>query len=270
MPRILIDVQDADSPAIVLGMGVAGLMDASVTLARIVKREAARAEAEAALRELAAQLNHPSLQIRVLVGDPAEALTAESEQGGYLLLVTARRPANGFSRRWQRKELVQLCGEAPCAVLIARGAPRPFRRILLCEGGDVERPLLNRLLAQLPRLVQPDNELSVLHVMSQISVLPGSADWQLMADADTLIGQQTVEGTLLQRDVQILTNVKTKPRPVIRHGLIVDEILAESRSGDYDLVIIGAHQTQGWPARLLSNIAAELIEQIDRPLLIIR
>lgn len=270
MSRILINVQEANSPAVDLGMHMAALMDAPLLLLKVVKRPAQREEAEAMLRGLAARLDSAALPVRVLVGDLAGALMAACRQERATLLVTARREGDGLGARWQRKELLQLCVDAPCAVLMARGAFRPLRSMLLCEGGDVERPLLKRLLTQLPRLVQPDQQLSVLHVMSQISILPGSADWQLVADVDTLIGQQTHEGELLQRDVQTLSQVKTTSRPVIRHGLVVDEILAESKNGDYDLIIIGAHQKQGWPAMLLSNIAADLVEQMDRPLLIIR
>jgi nucleotide-binding universal stress UspA family protein len=50
----------------------------------------------------------------------------------------------------------------------------------------------------------------------------------------------------------------------------VDEILAEARSGDYDLVVIGAHRGAGWERLLLDDLAHQIIEQMDRPVLVVR
>lgn len=271
MSRILIEVpKDQRSPVIAQGIMVAELMHAPVTLVQVVRKAAAQAQAETNLRELASGLAYAPVEVRVLVGEPADVLHTECQQGGYSMFVSGRKLANGLTSRWQRREVLRICGGASCGVLLVRGTPRPVRRILLCEGGDPERPLLNRLLSQLPQLIQPDQQLAVLHVMSQISVTPSSADWQLQADADALIRQQTREGELLLRDIQTLSHGKTTLRPIIRHGFVVDEILAESRSGDYDLVIIGAHRSQGWALKLMSDIAADLVKQCDRSLLIIQ
>ena len=54
------------------------------------------------------------------------------------------------------------------------------------------------------------------------------------------------------------------------HGLVVDEILAEARDGDYDLVVIGTHRGEGWRRILLDDLAHQIIAQVDRPVLIVR
>jgi nucleotide-binding universal stress UspA family protein len=51
---------------------------------------------------------------------------------------------------------------------------------------------------------------------------------------------------------------------------VVDEILDEARSGNYDLVAIGAHQREGWTSFLLDNLARQITTQIDRPVLLVR
>ena len=58
-------------------------------------------------------------------------------------------------------------------------------------------------------------------------------------------------------------------QPRIRHGPVVNEILAEAREGGYDLIIIGAHQTRGWQRFLLDNLAHQIVVQADRPVLIV-
>ena len=56
----------------------------------------------------------------------------------------------------------------------------------------------------------------------------------------------------------------------VRHGLIVDEIADESRSDDYDLVVIGAHRDEGLPRFLLDDLAHELVLDVDRAILVVR
>jgi nucleotide-binding universal stress UspA family protein len=56
----------------------------------------------------------------------------------------------------------------------------------------------------------------------------------------------------------------------VRHGLVVDEIQAEARSGDYDLVVIGAHRGEGWRRILLDDLAHQIIVEMDRPVLVVR
>ncbi len=55
-----------------------------------------------------------------------------------------------------------------------------------------------------------------------------------------------------------------------RADTVVDEILAEAQGGDYDLVVIGAHRGTGWERLLLDDLAQQIIEQMDRPVLVIR
>ncbi len=46
--------------------------------------------------------------------------------------------------------------------------------------------------------------------------------------------------------------------------------MAEARSGDYDLVVIGAHPLEGWQHLLLDDLAREIITCLDRPVLVVR
>jgi nucleotide-binding universal stress UspA family protein len=56
----------------------------------------------------------------------------------------------------------------------------------------------------------------------------------------------------------------------VRHGLVVDEILAEAQSGDYDLVAIGAYRGEFWQRILLDDQAHRILVQLDRPVLVVR
>ncbi len=129
---------------------------------------------------------------------------------------------------------------------------------------------MRRLITQLADLVRGEEEVTVLHVMSQISAWPGVPGKQLRANAEELIREHTPEGQLLERDLHLLERLKLRSIPKIRHGLVVDEILAEAREGDYDLVVIGSHQGRGWQRILLDDLAHQIIIEMDRPILVVR
>jgi nucleotide-binding universal stress UspA family protein len=106
--------------------------------------------------------------------------------------------------------------------------------------------------------------------MSQMSASPGVRGGQLRADAQELIEKHTPEGEMLERDIQMLEKPDIHPSPKVRHGLVVDEILAEAHSGDYDLVVVGAHPAGGSQRFLLDNIAHQIMKRINRPILIVK
>ena len=80
----------------------------------------------------------------------------------------------------------------------------------------------------------------------------------------------TPEGRTLQQDLALFTSKGIQPRMEVRHGLVVDEILNEAQAGDHDLIVIGAHHEEGWQRLLLDDIALQITNRADRPILIMR
>lgn len=52
-------------------------------------------------------------------------------------------------------------------------------------------------------------------------------------------------------------------------SLVVDEVVAQARAGDHDLVMIGAHRGPGWQRFLLDDLTSHIVRQVDRPLLVV-
>jgi nucleotide-binding universal stress UspA family protein len=98
---------------------------------------------------------------------------------------------------------------------------------------------------------------------------PGVRGKELRAAAEELIQERTPEGELLERDVQTLEHTRLRTQAAVRHGLVLDEILDEARSGEYDLVVLGAHRVQGWQRVLLDDLTHKLVLQLDRPVLVV-
>jgi nucleotide-binding universal stress UspA family protein len=243
------------------------------TILTVIKRESDRPRARVILaqaRETLAPLVQ-NVQTRIRVGHPAEEIIREAEEGRYDLVVVGERQHLGlYTRFLLGSTAIRVVEHAPCPVIIAKGKAGPIHRILLCDSGVQKPSVLSRFTAQLAGLMEDEVKITVLHVMSQMSAGPGVEGRPLRATAEELIREHAPEGELLEMDIQILARPRLHPSPKVRHGLVVDEILAEARSGDYDLLVIGAHRGEGWRRILLDDLAHQIIEQADRPVLIVR
>jgi nucleotide-binding universal stress UspA family protein len=208
---------------------------------------------------------------RVRFGRMAQQVLREAAESSYDLIIVGEnaRPGTWLYRLFGSAACT-VAERAPCPVLIVRGQARPLCRLLLCESGILAPSLLDRFSVSLAHLFNDDQRITVLHVMSQMSAGPGVRGAQLRADAEELIAGRTPEGQLLEHDLEILEGAVLFARPKVRHGLVVDEILEEADSGNYDLVVIGAHPYEGWRRFLLENLARRLLVRLNRPVLVVR
>lgn len=228
-------------------------------------------QAENYLKSALDSIGVQGARTRVRIGEPIEKITQEALEGDFdLLIIGDKRPKGLFQRLVSGSTAIKVAENAPCSVIVVRGKVSQIHRILLCDSGAGLSPLLSRLVVNLSDLLEGEEDVTVLHVMSQISAGPGVRGGQLRADAQELVEEHTLEGNLLERDLQMLDKPGIHPSPKVRHGLVVDEIIAEARSGNYDLVVVGAHPSDSTQRYLLDNIAHQIMEQINQPILIVR
>lgn len=209
------------------------------------------------------------LQTKVRIGKTEEEILREIKSGDYDLVIYGLRRFRRLARIFRGSVAYHIIEQAPCSVMVVRGRLGPIRKILLCDSGAGESRLLKQFTSQAANLLKGQEEITILHVMSQISAGPGVRGIQLRAEANELIQSDTPEGGLLARDFQSLMESGLHSTPKIRHGLVVEEILSEARSGDYDLVVIG-YQHQKWQHYLLDDLTHQIIDQVDRPVWVIK
>ncbi len=231
----------------------------------------APSEAESILKRSVDLLGNLEVRTLVRTGDPYEQIIIEIDQGDYdLVIIGDKRPGDLLRQFFWRSSAVKVAEHASCSVVIVRGTARPIHRILLCDSGVKKPSLLSQLVVQLAAVLEGEEDVTVLHVMSQVSAGPGVRGKHLRAGADELIQEHTPEGELLEQDLIMLDVPGVHPTPKVRHGLVADEILAEARSGDYDLVVVGAHPLSSEGRFLLDNIGHQVLKNIDRPILVVR
>jgi nucleotide-binding universal stress UspA family protein len=237
----------------------------------VIGEKSKRSRPSETLLERASQiLSSSNFTLRQGAGDPLRAVMTELKKAKYDMLIVGERQTLLTGVPGLRERIAhRLAEQSPCPVLVVRSPVRPFKRILMCDSG-AETSVLRRFTIQLAELLVGEEDITVLHVMSQISAGPGVPDRQLLADLRGLIAEDAPEGRLLSQDLRMLERQGIHPTAKVRHGLVVDEILAEARSGDYDLVVIGAHRGEGWQRFLLDDLAHKILAQMDRPVLVVR
>jgi nucleotide-binding universal stress UspA family protein len=159
-------------------------------------------------------------------------------------------------------------------VLVVKGDPGaplawPIRRILVAISQRPDAAHARRVLGFVAPIARSvDASVTVLHVMSQLPIPPVGApdDWE--ASAEQLVADETLEGRLLDRDRRILEQLGVTTHLLVRHGLVIDEVLGASADGRFDLVVIGGHEQGSWLQNLmLANVAQAILHRAVTPVL---
>ena len=280
--RILmyVDGTARSEQAVAFGAQLVQASGASVTLLGATRQgEADSALVQTALKRAQRLLPAPA-EWKTSRQRGAQAMLAELEQGGYDLVVTGSRGRRG----WQRLAFGSVAGRlaryAPVPVLIVKGLPRQaVRRVLACTGAGEQGERVGYWGGRIA--AWSGAELVVLHVMSQLALSAEAPLNPLSESAEQAIAQGTREGIHLAREMALAeaesTSGPVKVVPKLRHGLVLDEIVAEAQQGNYDLVVIGAHRapdaSEGLgrvKSFLLEDVADEIITTIQRPVLVVK
>jgi nucleotide-binding universal stress UspA family protein len=262
------------------------------TLLGVVERPEDRPHVERALQQARLWLaGAPAPHSKVRVGHAAEQILEEAAPGRYDLLVLGTRGRHGITRFLLGSTAERIARQAPTPVLLVQGEGEAVERILACTAGGDPGLAAVELAGRVARLTGA--RVTVLHVMSQLvgSPVPAHAGpLQVMpqtpapapceapeaqvrdldATAEELMSGDTWEGAHLRQALNVLAGMEVPGEARVRHGLILDEIVAETREGDYDLVVVGSHPVQGWMRFLLNDVSQQIIGCTDRPVLVAR
>jgi nucleotide-binding universal stress UspA family protein len=270
-----------DEVALLCGAEVARRGSKLATVLTVIKCEEDRPKGNAILAKARETLEKQGLKARtkLRIGHPAAEIVREAEACGYqLIIVGDSQDHNLVTRFLHGSTAVRVVEHAPCPVIVAKSKANPIRRILLCDSGAESPPVglgtgpsvSGRFITQLASLLKGGEEVTILHVMSQMGAGPGVEGKPLRANAEELIENMTPEGMLLAEDIESLERLGVQARAQVRHGLVVDEILGEARRGNHDLVVIGAYRGEGWQRIILDDLAHRIMVELDRPVLVVR
>ena len=263
------------------GGEIARATNGPVTILTVIKEPGKRTRAQAIVDRavgLVQGVSRPpshaetkvQVDTRVRLGHPAEEIICEANEGNYDLIAVGTWPKQNLLHRLLAPTTERVLMQARCPVIVAKGRLGPLHHVLLCVSGAESPSKATWFLANLATQMIYDLDITVLHVMSQISAGPDVRDdWQLEASAEKLMQEDTPEGQWLGQEIEILKRTQAHIQPKVRHGLVVDEVLMEALESNCDLLAIGAHRQPGWQRFLLDDLTHQIIARSDRSVLVV-
>ena len=201
-------------------------------------------------------------------GQLATKILREVHERPYDLIIVGSRGRRGISKLLFGSTALQITEQVPRPVLIVKGELRESNKYLVCTSSG---PISEQAVSFGGRLAKlMEAKIHLLHVISQVSLgARGTALEDLEASAEVLIARGTREGQHLAEMLERLQAEDVEARALVRHGLVVDEVIAEAREGDYEMIITGSHRTPGVPARMVDDVAGRILLAARRPVLVV-
>ncbi|HEC34410.1 MAG TPA: universal stress protein [Chloroflexi bacterium] len=268
--KILLCTDGSSHAARALDMGVR--VAQGVASAVDILAVAGRAPEEGILQAAGAAADLEAAGIPVAIhrsaGRLAEETVRQARAAPYDLIVIGSRGRRGVARLLLGSVALHVAGHTPVSVLVVKGRPRDLKRFLVCSAAGPVSERTVRFAGRLARLLCAS--VTLLHVMSQLPLAEDAVPDDLEASAEELIRRGSPEGAHLGRMLGLLEAERIEAHAVVRHGLVLEEIIAEARQGRYDLLATGAHVTPGLNGFLVEDLSADVLLAARRPVLVVR
>jgi nucleotide-binding universal stress UspA family protein len=256
-------------PALDYGIWLASQLRSPVHLLGVLEDKSRETALNKLLSICRLRLNELRLPYElVLQRGKSELLIPEQSNNKQVLAVFGPLGRAAWMRSLFGRSLRRMLRNITVPMIYTRSAPNKMDRMLLCMGGLQYSLSMVETALQLASKSKP--EVTLLHIVE-----PGEDKSQkVRALQSNLLDQlqtNSPEAHNLQASLELVKKYKMKGRLVVRQGLPVREIVEEARSGRYDLVGMGSlYSAKSLRNVVISNVSAEVAEQVDVPLLIVR
>ncbi|MFL5539676.1 MAG: universal stress protein [Longimicrobiaceae bacterium] len=188
------------------------------------------------------------VKCRVVCGPPAAALAAVAEEVEADLLIVGAARRSRLGRMVLGTTATRVLRQATVPVLVARRpVTRPPRRVLLTTDlSELSSAVHETAVDTIDAFLGMPSRVRSLLVLGWMGA-PAPLTPQSLERA----GREELEEFLRDRE-SVLPIVE----PVVRTGIAADEIVAEAREWDADLLVVGTH-ARGWTARMMLGSVAE-------------
>jgi nucleotide-binding universal stress UspA family protein len=205
--------------------------------------------------------------LEVQNGNAEEVISRKAKQGNFIVaLGPLGRPQ---IRRWLAgRSIRRLMEEIEQPILYAPESKLPLKKLLICIGGLGYEVTAEHIAMQMA--MKSRAEITLLHIVAPMDLDYPTArtvrdHWQNLAETDTPIGKS------LRQALEIAKNDGLTARVKARQGNVVEEILAEVKEGNYDLLCMGSlYSARSLRQMYAPNVTAEIAEGANCPVLTAR
>jgi nucleotide-binding universal stress UspA family protein len=270
--KILIcsDGTQSAEPAIHLGGSLAGPLKAGTTLLGIAEAAQDEQPLRDAIHTQAQSLRERGISAEIVVhsGEPVHQIVDETSKSNYDLVVIGARWTGAVGEYWRSAKTYEVIKTVQPPVLVAMGEPIQLKRFVICTGGKefIEQAVqfTGRLAAAVGASV------TLLHVMAEPPAM--YADLVRMEEnVDQLLQSKSELGTNLRRQRRELERLGVSAEVHLRHGIVIDEVFAEVREGNYDLIVTGTSQARGLLRHyIMGDLTRSILNRANIPVLVAR
>jgi nucleotide-binding universal stress UspA family protein len=260
--------------AIEYGAWLAELMQAKVTLLGVNEKPVSAAiDDHPPLEEMIAKAGELFRQkgvqysLEIQNGQAEHVISERANQGDFLTVVG--RLGRSRIRQWLTgRSFRALMEEIKGPMLYVPAVRLPLRKLLISAGGLGYEVDAENLALQVANLSRAD--VTILHVIP-----PTDLDYpttrRVLERTDGLQDTDTVLGRSLRKGLEIARAAGLNAKLVTRQGHVVEQILAEIKSGNYDMVCMGSrYSTLALRQLYTPNVTAEVAEAANCPVLTVR
>jgi len=270
--KILIcsDGMPAADAATRLGALLAAPSRAETTLLGIAQK----AEDEPSLREALEKqaewlrAKNVSPQIAIGAGDPVRQIVDQTAKTKYDLVVIGAGKTGSTGLHWRSEKTYEVIKSISPPVLVAMGEWAQLKRFLVCTGGKefIEEAL--QLTGKLASAVGAS--VTLLHVMAEPPAIYADLV-RLEEDVTRLLESNSELGINLRTQKQDLEKLGVPTEVHVRHGIVVDQVFAEARQSNYDLIVTGSSQARGILRHyIMGDVTLRILNQANCPVLVAR
>lgn len=195
------------------------------------------------------------LEERTAPGPAEKAIGASVAAGSFGLVVVPPAGRNALQRMLKGSRVARVVRAVDASVLVARRPPERLERILAAVSGGPGTRLVVEAALGLERATGA--VASFLHVASEVT-LPYAPENASAASAPR-VSAEAVAREVLAGFGRV---------PLVREGLVVEEVLGELENGAHDLLVVGAPAESGGWAR--EDVAERLLLASGASVLIAR
>ncbi len=205
--------------------------------------------------------------LEVQNGNAEELIPRKAKQGSFIVVLSPlgrpqiRRLLTGRSIRHLMEEIEQ-------PILYVPESRLPLKKILICMGGLGYEVTAEHIAMQIA--MKSRAEITLLHIIPSIDLdyptaRTVSKNWQTLSKTDTPVGRSLRQAMDIAKADGLTANITA------RQGNVVEEILAEVKKGNYDLLCMGSSYSANALRQLYApNVTAEITEAVTCPVLTAR
>jgi nucleotide-binding universal stress UspA family protein len=221
---------------------------------------------EAQARALRAHGVAPEIVVRQ--GEPIRQILIQTSKTTYDVVVIGARRKGTTGLYWRSEKTYEVIKLIPPPVLVAIGECTTLKKFLVCTGGKEFIEEAVQLTGKLAAAVEAS--VTLLHVMAEPPAI--YADLVRMEeDVDRLLESKSELGVNLRRQKESLGRLGVPTEVHVRHGIVLDQVFAEARAGDYDLIVTGSSQAQGLLRHyIMGDVTRGILNHANCPVLVAR